>query len=129
MEKIFILSNNPLVWQYYPQAVYIKSPLREVLVKARDYIHQGHRLVSHPLAGSVKPSETLYKSLLLTTTPSTLDYHSLQLIEEALATVDKLAPKQRNWGEKVKKDFQFIDYTLLITAIEHLSPTIVIESV
>lgn len=122
MGRVFILSNNPLVWQHFPQCVKVEGALREVLVKARDYIHQGHRLVNHPLTGSIKPNEISYKSLVLTSQAASLDCHSLQLIEAALETVDKFAGTSRTWGDKVEKDFQFIDYTLLLTSLELLSP-------
>ena len=66
-----ILTNNPLVVdcldgrgdytiEYHPELDH-----RAVLVKARDLIHKGHILYTHPLAGSVKPNETPYKSLIV----------------------------------------------------------------
>ena len=30
----------------------------DVLTKARDYIHKGYHLLTHPLAGSLKPNQT-----------------------------------------------------------------------
>lgn len=120
MEKVFILSNNPMVWRDFPGTNKLEGTLRDVLLQARNFIHQGHRLINHPLAGSVKPNETPYKSLVLSSSKDPLDYNSLCLIESAIEVTDKLPLLERNWGEKVDQDFQFIDLTLLRTAIEQL---------
>ena len=37
----------------------------DVLLAARDYIHRGYFLLTHPLAGSVKPNQTPFKSIIL----------------------------------------------------------------
>jgi hypothetical protein len=36
-----------------------------VLLTVRDHIHSGARLLTHPQAGSVKPYETPYRSVLV----------------------------------------------------------------
>jgi hypothetical protein len=109
-----------MVWRDFPGTNKVEGTLRDVLQQARNFIHQGHRLINHPLAGSVKPNETPYKSLVLSSSKVSLDYNSLCLIESAIEVTDKLPLLERNWEEKVDQDFQFIDLTLLRTAIEQL---------
>ena len=119
MFKVFIISNNPLVWDDYPHVIKVNGSLRQVLVKARDYVHQGYRLISHPLAGSVKPNETPFKSLVMEAEQKSLDFDSLRIIESAIEVTDKLPKLNRKW---VFEDFRIIDSSLLKAAFEHFPP-------
>ncbi len=57
-----------------------------VLQAARDYIHRGHALLSHPLAGSMKPNQTPFKSIVLGTESleGANEFRDLELIEESI---------------------------------------------
>ena len=115
-----VLTNNPLVVKkldgQYPVSYYEVS-FRELLVKARDLVHQGYTLLSHPLSGSVKPGETPYKSILLSEKAGTLDIQSLTLIENSILTADKFTVKYPHMSQSMRGDFQLIDYTLLQSAL------------
>jgi hypothetical protein len=84
----------------------------EILKLVRDRIHLGHRLLTHPLAGSVKPYETPYRTILMSAEKGNLDEKALNIIEESIETCKKLM-KNRNWNDDVLKDFQLIDYGLI----------------
>jgi len=121
--KMHLLSNNPLILGKYPEGEYLEGSFREVLVRSRDYIHQGYELLTHPLAGSIKPNQTPYKSLLLKKNKDRdlVHFSSLQLIESALASLEKFGPaKQHQPG--VLDDLQVIDLSLLEAALESLQP-------
>lgn len=120
--KMYLLSNNPLVLEKYPQGEFIEEgPIWEVLIRARNYIHQGYKLLTHPLAGSIKPNQTPYKSLLLQKRKDRklVDFSSLQLIESALAAWEKFGPARQH-GPRVLHDLQVIDLSLLEAALESL---------
>ena len=125
-EVAFILTNNPLVEQQYAGSTVVDGGFRDVLLLARDHIHQGRRLLNHPLAGSVKPNETPYKSLVMTVGRGGLDHDSLTYIENAIVTTDKFAPITRIWPdpERIDRDFQTIDLSLLEAALEGLSDSL-----
>ncbi len=57
-----LITNNPLVVKCmgdcYP-IEFVDGGYRDVLVKVRDLVYIGHTLYTHPLAGSVKPNETV----------------------------------------------------------------------
>ena len=110
---MYLLSNNPLVLEKYPQGEFIEGPIWEVLIRARNYIHQGYKLLTHPLAGSIKPNQTPYKSLLLQKRKDRklVDFSSLQLIESALAAWEKFGPARQI--TEVLHDLQVIDLSLL----------------
>ena len=59
-----VITNNPLVFEKLKdehKVIYKEISYEEILKEARDRIHDGHRLLTHPLSGSVKPNETPYK--------------------------------------------------------------------
>ncbi|WP_426347933.1 GrdX family protein [Alloiococcus sp. CFN-8] len=123
---MLIITNNSMVKEYYEnsyETLFIEGQYREVLVQARDRIHNGHKLLTHPLSGSIKPGETPYKSLVISKEAGrSLDINSLELIESAIASHDKFMTKCRYrdssvYTEKVLEDFKEVDFTLLQSAL------------
>lgn len=118
-----ILTNNPLVHEclegrgYYTIRFEPERSFREILVEARDLVYAGHELYTHPLAGSVKPNETPYKSVIVSVEPHGFDAQHAELMANAIAVFDKFKPIVRELPERVLRDFQLIDYTLLCGAI------------
>jgi len=114
-----LVTNNPLVQAQYQSDVkveYTDTNLLGVLTKVRDLIHKGHRLLTHPLSGSVKPNETLYKSVLITEAKDGTDAQSVTIIEECIITAQKFPPK--NLPEQYKHDMQVVDLSLIHTALQ-----------
>lgn len=66
---MLLITNN----EYFKDAIkrsdikveYMDIDYIGILKKARDLIHQNYRLVTHPLYGSVKPNETVFRSVIL----------------------------------------------------------------
>ena len=118
-----ILTNNPLVPAcmegrgLYTLRFQPERSFREILVEARDLVYAGHILYTHPLAGSVKPNETPYKSLIVSMAVHGFDPQHGEMIANAIAVFDKFKPLQRSLSPSVLEDFQLIDYTLLAGAI------------
>ena len=109
------LNSNKLNLEYQ-DITYIK-----ILEKARDLIHKGYKLLTHPLYGSVKPNETLYRSVVLEEAEE-FDIQSLLLIEEAIVTAEKFKKNKMtpNWTESVKGDFRVIDFDLIKKTIDRI---------
>jgi hypothetical protein len=113
------VTNNPMVREkaalngITDRLVYINDGFMNVLTAARDLIHKGHRLLTHPLSGSVKPGETPYKTVILSKDAGELDSDSLRIIEECILTARKLGTGKKQLNEQVLRDFQLIDYTLI----------------
>lgn len=118
-----ILTNNPLVPAcmegrgLYTVRFQPERGFREILVEARDLVYAGHVLYTHPLAGSVKPNETPYKSLIVSREAHGFDAQHGEMIASAIAVFDKFKPLGRTFPPSVLEDFQLIDYTLLAGAI------------
>ena len=117
-----IVTNNPLVVACMADRFELRFfeglSYREILVKVRDLVYIGHTLYTHPLAGSVKPNETPYKSVVVSREPHTFSQEQAEMISNAMTTFDKFTPRNRELSESVLKDFQLIDYTLLAGAVD-----------
>lgn len=120
---MLILSNNPKV-----AAELVKGPrctlryealsLQALLQTARDLVHLGHVLLSHPLSGSVKPNETCYKSILLSSRPKdSLCVDSLLMVESAIGALAKFPKRDPAFYAKHQADLQLVDYSLLLSAL------------
>ncbi len=115
-----IITNNPLVEEKLgkeQEVEYEKLSFEETLKKVRDRIYLGHRLLTHPLSGSVKPNETPYKSVMVSKQAGALDLKSAEIIENAIHTCGKFQFKSDQYKPEVYKDFQVVDCTLIESAI------------
>lgn len=123
--KAIIITNNPLVQERYNDKYsieFINDNLESVLNRVRDMIHQGYQLLTHPLSGSVKPNETVYKSVLMSAEKEEMDTNSLMIIEGSIETTLKLINMKEppSWNEKILADFREIDLTLISSGIESM---------
>ena len=116
MSKYMVITNNPLVRSRLAdthEVIYLELSYEELLKVVRDRIYEGHRLLTHPLSGSVKPKETPYKSVLISERKEKVDGESVRLIENAILVCQKFQDKSKYYKEEVYKDFQLVDWTLL----------------
>ena len=121
--NIIILTNNPMTGKNLSSAGTVINKTGcshlETLKAARDLIHKGHKLLTHPVSGSIKPNETAYKSMALSADAAGLCLDSLGLIEQAIASCEKFEASKpgRHWPEKILEDFALIDYDLIKNAL------------
>ena len=118
------VTNNPMVRDKlsgagagsYP-VEFFDTDYLGVLKTVRDRIHLGHGLLTHPLSGSVKPGETPYKTVIISAAQGDFDEKALRIIEESIQTCLKFTKnnEKRSWGSKILKDFQLIDYDLILS--------------
>ena len=121
MGNISLISNNPQVLAKYPRHTkVVEGGVADVHNAARNQIHQGAVLINHPLAGSIKPNQSPYRSLVVSTDSGVVDFDSLSLIENALITLRKLPVLNYIHSEEVLADFQLIDLDLLEAAVKSL---------
>lgn len=123
MEKVIILTNNKLSYEKFNnkhKVIYIEGTLLDVMTTARDYIHKGHILLTHPLSGSVKPNQTPYKTIAISLNAGNCtDFNSVVYIENSIETTKKLLSIKSlpDWPESVKSDFRLIDFDLIYHAL------------
>ncbi len=123
--KAIIITNNAKIRQKYNKKYiidFIDGTYLDVLNLTRDKIHRGHKLLTHPLSGSVKPNETPYKSIVISLEKMELDMNSLIIIEDSINTAKKFiytkTPVKR--PKEILEDFMEIDRTLLDSGIESM---------
>lgn len=121
MTNFVIITNNPLVAEKYAASfsvTFMDEEYTRVLAAVRDMVHAGHRLLTHPLAGSIKPNETPFKSVFLTKQKGALDTQSLMIIENSIETCKKFKKlKFPNMSPELRADFSDIDCSLVDNAI------------
>ncbi|MCH4179065.1 MAG: GrdX family protein [Megasphaera sp.] len=116
-----IITNNPAVRQAYDAQYPVEfqtDSYMDVLVRVRNLVQQGCRLLTHPLSGSVKPNETPYKSVMVSVKAGpAVDKESECIIEECILACRKFADLHKKWNDSVLGDFQYIDYSLISSAV------------
>lgn len=121
MKKDFrIITNNPLVRDELGQIYEVEFhdiSYEDVLKAVRNYIYEGHELLTHPLSGSVKPNETPYKSVMVSISKKQTDMQSMKIIESAILSCGKFQFKSDQYAPQVYEDFRLIDYTLISSAL------------
>lgn len=123
---MFIVTNNNLVTNEYEsktRIIYLAdNSYLQVLYFVRDMVHKGHKLITHPLAGSLKPNETPFRSIVLNSKIDSLDFESLSIIEASIESAEKFinGKAMPRWTEKILQDFRLIDNSLIRNALENM---------
>ena len=122
MRYITIISNNPTVELTSTDILISDYGAVPVLEKVRDLVHLGHHLLTHPFAGSVKPNENPFKSIVITKGCFGVDYQSVQIVEGCLDVAKRMVKERpyRDFPTQVIKDLQLIDKSLLDSGLESL---------
>lgn len=117
-----VITNNPLVLEQIGPCLAVEGGYLDVLIKVRDKVHQGYRLLTHPLAGSIKPNQTPYRSVIIGREPGAVDFESLRLIEGSIEVARRFLRNKstQKWDDKICREFAQIDYYLLRSALETL---------
>ena len=124
--KNILITNNKSVFEKFDEKMEIifleGSNYTEILHFVRDKVHEGHKLLTHPLSGSIKPNETPYKSIIISKKVGELDTDGLMIIEESILTAKKFMDNKPtpDWTERVLDDFRVIDLSLMENVIEKL---------
>ena len=129
-QKLLIISNNPRVMATFSTIGHCCcDDYQQVLYQARNRIHNGALLLTHPLAGSVKPGESPYRSVVVDEREGALDMRSLEVIEGAIDRFNTLmaGARVRSYDEQTLQDFQLIDYQLLKSGLESIDPALTRE--
>ena len=119
-----LITNNPKFIEENLKDIeieYLDMSYIDILRKVRDYVHENWEIVTHPLYGSVKPSGTIYRTIVIKENNS-LDITSVNLISDAILTFKKFRNNREvpQWTDRVKDDFSVIDHDLIINAINRI---------
>lgn len=120
-EEIVLVTNNDRFLSREDgnySLMYEDNTYMDVLQSVRDRVHSNYRILTHPMAGSLKPNQTPYKSVILIK-GETIDFRSLEMIESAIASAEKFMKfrKLPDWTEKCLKDFKTLDLSFIEGAL------------
>ncbi|HMA58783.1 MAG TPA: GrdX family protein [Halanaerobiales bacterium] len=125
MSKYILITNNPKVKNKYEEKnikISFMDNIESIFKEVRDYIHQGYILISHPLAGSVKPFQNPYRSIILRGNKG-LDFDSLKTYENSYEKYQQFKEKKKSKSElpaDILDDYQVIDLSLIESAIQSI---------
>lgn len=127
MKKVLV-TNNKLVYEKYKdlqEVVYLEGQTYlDVLNYVRVKLHEGHKLLSHPLSGSIKPNETPYKSIIISKdgNKDDLDIQGTMILEDSIETANKFQSIKATpqYRESTLDDFRVIDLSLMENVIDKL---------
>lgn len=113
-----ILTNNPRVREAFLDSEWVEGTPADVARRARDKVHMGWRLKTHPLAGSIRLLRGPYRSMVLEEAGTVPDGGEVLMIEEALRRLEK-QDLADNCPESAE-DYGLIDLDLLCRAMKDL---------
>jgi hypothetical protein len=116
--RITLVTNNPEFKSKVKDITFIDGSAWEVLVKSRDAVHLGGKLLNHPLYGNFRPYQQPYRSLVLqkNSNVSSVDLYSLGLMENALEVYRSCGDRILLPGmlaEEAERDCRYLDYQLV----------------
>lgn len=121
-----IITNNPMVAKEITDhpVNFIEGSYKDVLLQVHKKIVNDHMvLLTHPLSGSIKPNETVYKSIIVVSQKSDqMDMESLDYINNALDVYDHFQSMKSTpqWTERVLDDFATVDFHIIQGALSQI---------
>ena len=116
-EKCTIVTNNDRVADKYKDMMNVEmvDSYEEVLIKARDMVYDRHRLLTHPQAGSLKPNQTPYRSIIVYPSDNSSNMDDVMMIEKAIETFNKFREIKETpkYEEKTANDYKTIDLSMI----------------
>lgn len=117
--EYIIVTNNPNVKNKYKNICFIDGTVEEVFNFIRTKLHEGKRLLTHPLSASLKMLHSPYRSIIISKEGGNLDINSIDIMESSIFKY-KQCIKWRAVDVKNSEDYAFIDLTLLNSAYKEL---------
>lgn len=123
-----LVTNNSLCYEKYKDRVKVDylegGSYLDVLVKTRDLAQKGNRIETHPMAGSIKPNQTPFRTVLLSDSRMEEEESIANelMIEDAVLMTEKFLSDHpvRDWDESIVKDFGQVDLELISGAIDSI---------
>ena len=125
IEKANLLTNKDRVVEKFGDKIHciMCKDYEEVMIKTRDMVYAGNKLLTHPQASSLKPNQTLYRSIIIYPKEGEDNTEDIMLIEKCVETFRQwqgIAKSPESYPEDVANDFKTID----LSVIENVIPRI-----
>ena len=124
-----IITNNPKCYERYNAEMKVEylsdGGYLDVLLRVQKYIHERWCLVTHPLAGSIKPNQIPYRSVIIKDKAFDQEeyFQSCTMIENSIETYHRIMKGKPivDWPERMLDDFQDADLSLFDGAYRNLN--------
>lgn len=123
--KMIIVTNNPLVYKSNYENVeniFVETEnIQGVLHVVRDMVNNGHRLLTHPLSGSLKPNENPYKSIIVSRKAKGIEFDHIVMIEKGIETTAKFFEGKSlpKYKPSTNHDFMVIDKSIVESGLKN----------
>ncbi len=117
--KDIVVTNNKTIEKHDVEIITVDGEFRDVLVRARDLIHAGHKLLVSPLPASIRMFYSPVRSVVISQKTGEMDLESVSMIENAINLYDK-SMGVRNVDYANQKDYEVLDKELLQSALAEL---------
>lgn len=125
IDKAILITNNDKVIAKFGDTIkcIMCKNYEDVMIKTRDMVYTGHKLLTHPQASSLKPNQTLYRSIIIYPKEGEDNTEDIMLIEKCVEIFRQwqdIARSPDSYPENVADDFKTID----LSVIENVIPRI-----
>ncbi len=107
-----IVTNNNLVAKQHKNIRFVTGTVDSVLTEARDLLHRGYGLISHPLPASLKLFYSPYRSILMKAGYGNPDAFQVEVMENSIRLHRKHL-EERGTDCRHDGDYQYLDLELL----------------
>jgi hypothetical protein len=118
---IVLITNNPGLCGAVSVGRLIEGSSLDVLIAARDAVHLGASLLTHPLCGNLRPHQQPFRSVLIEENPGALvDLESLSLIDSAVTIYRDCGRLSlpEDLHPDLLRDYAFVDFELMRESLE-----------
>lgn len=117
--SLTIISNNDLVLNKFSNSIKVNGDYLDILIKTRDLIHSGYKLVTYPNNASIRMLFSPVKSIVLSKLDKGVDLSSVDIIEKSIIQLNNtLGIRKADFVNK--EDYKILDYELFISALEEI---------
>lgn len=112
-----IVSNNKKVLDKFDNTISVNGEFIDVLNMTKKLIESGHKIISYPLAASIRMIYSPVRSILISSKTDLIDDLSIETIDKGIEKY-KITMGQREVDMKNISDYELIDCDLLLSAIQ-----------
>ncbi len=125
-KAVVLVTNNPKALEKYKDdplvgVEFIDGDYLGVLTAVRDHVYAGWHLLSHPQASNLKPSQSPFKTILVSehvqADDHMRDYEYIEFVFEAYRKHMQGRTQGPIWTERVAKDFMTVDLDIVESAL------------
>lgn len=117
-ELIVVVTNNPLL-KDEENVLFVEGTFKDVLVKVRDMVYSGNKLITHPLFASSRMNFSPFRTVLVGDKPDCVSPEECQIVEDSIILYDNLTARRRRQPEH-DDDYADMDRRLYEAALEEV---------